>query len=192
MQSKSEQYIDYINENILPRIDYDALRKSYETEDKIYTKGILNLLHQAMLDIYKTDTLQPDYSGDMEDNFVIIPGVVQGIKSGNLCLALLEIDLSSSGEHWATSFLTEYGVIPQAVNRGIKPQLTALMAKRYIPYDYCYTAQIPDDIHTRFSAMPKAVQEVLRTFRNHIIELPPPETEEIPVKEDEDEEDMER
>ena len=50
--SKLEQYIDYINEHILPFIDYEALDRSYQTVEKEYAKGILNLLHTAMLEQY--------------------------------------------------------------------------------------------------------------------------------------------
>lgn len=36
--SKLEQYIDYINANILPFIDYDALDRSYQTAEKEYAR----------------------------------------------------------------------------------------------------------------------------------------------------------
>ncbi len=190
MKTKCEKYIDYINENILPRIDYAELQKSYGTPDKSYAKGVLNLLHSAMKDSYGTAELHPDYSGDMDKNFVVIPGVVQGKKSGNLCLALLEIDLSSSGEHWATDFLTEFGVIPQRADENIRRELTDLMVKRFIPYEYGYTAQIPGDIHVKPYKLPEPIKNVLQTFRNFEADLLPPETK--AQQSEEDEEDMER
>lgn len=186
MKNKSEQYAEYINENILSRIDYDLLQKSYMTKDKAYAKGVLNLLHKAMVDLYRTETLRPNYRHNMDDNFVLIPGVVQAKNSNALCLALLEIDLSSSGEHWGTTFLTEYGVIPQSADDEVDPKLTELMVKRYIPYNHCYTAKIPGDIHTGLTKMPKTMQDVLRTFHEYTAELLPPETEEYPVEEDEE------
>jgi len=88
MKNKCDTFIELINENIMPRIDYEALQQSYGTADKSYAKGILNHLHEAMVKAYGGDTLHPDYDGDMEDNFVVIPGVVQGRKTGNISLAL--------------------------------------------------------------------------------------------------------
>ena len=47
-----ERYIDYINKNILPYIDYNRLQESYGTEDKSYAKMTLYTLHEAARQIY--------------------------------------------------------------------------------------------------------------------------------------------
>lgn len=196
MPSLSDKYIDFINKNILPHIDYKALQKSYQTQDKAYAKGVLNLLHQAMVNCYGSEVLHPNYIGDMEENFVVIPGIVQGRKFRQFCLALLELDLSSSGEHWGTDFLTQYGVIPQRNAENIPHELTKLMTHRFIPYDYAYTATIPDDIHIKHGLLPTELKEILQTFQNYTAELLPqvehqpdayPESEDFPNAEDEDE-----
>ena len=159
-----ERYVDFINENILPFIDYHKLHESYGT-DMVYAKGILNRLHEAMVEVYGNSHLD-DYDGD--EGFVMIPGVVCGKETGKICLALLDLDLSSSGEHWGTSFLVKSGVISQseAYSKDGTDELRAAIAP-YGNYDYCYTADIPGDIHIDSERLPEAIKQVLEDFRNH-------------------------
>ena len=95
-QSKLDSFIDYINAHILPFIDYNELDASYRTAEKAYAKGILNRLHTAMLEQYG-DTRLACGHGDMQEEYAVVPGVVQGKNTGEIALALLGIDLSSSG-----------------------------------------------------------------------------------------------
>jgi len=197
MKNKCDTFIELINETILPRIDFEALQQSYGTEDKNYAKNILNHLHEAMVKAYGGDTLHPEYTGDMEENILVIPGVVQSRKTGQVCLALLEIDLSSSGEHWQTNFLCQYGVIPQD-GGNLSKDLVASVVKPFIPYDYCYTAKIPNDIHIDHNKLPDGIKDMLSTFREHTAELPSPSPSpwdydiNNPQPHDENEDDMER
>ena len=170
MKYKSDVFLDLIYENILPRIDFEALQKSYETADRSYAKGILNHLHAAMVKAYGSDTLYPTY--EVEDNFVVVPGVVQGRKTGKISLALLEIDLSSCGKHLKTHFLSNYGVISQ--ERGRQPgALYKSVVKPLVPYDYCYTAKIPDGIHINYTNLLIGLKDMLNTFHEHTAELSP-------------------
>lgn len=41
-------YVDYINANVLPKIDYERLQADYGTEEKAYAKSVLNALHQGL------------------------------------------------------------------------------------------------------------------------------------------------
>ena len=166
-KSKLEQYVDDINSNILPHIDYERLDASYRT-DMVYAKGVLNRLHEAMAEAYGGEQL---VERDGDEGFVIIPGVVRGRDSGNMCIALLDLDLSSSGEHWGTSYLCKYGVISQtgdnaALGDELKAQMREMNAA-FIPYDYCYTATLVSDIHIRHDALPEELKAVLADFRNH-------------------------
>jgi len=172
-KSKPDLYIDHINSHILPFIDYGVLDKSYST-DMIYAKGILNRLHEAMITIYGSERIG-EHSSD--DGFVVIPGIVRGRESGTLGLALLDLDLSSSGEHWGTSFLCKYGVISQGGNGSasnddavLKSEIKEIV-EAYVPYDYCYTAVIPSDIHVSNSQLPAELKNVLNDFHNHHAEL---------------------
>jgi len=170
MKNKCDVFIDIINENILPKIDYEALQRSYETADKSYAKGILNHLHEAMIKAYGGGSLNADYSKGMEGDFVVVPGVVQGRKKGQICLALLTLDLTSSGEYWDTQFLCKYGVLPQRDGK-LPESIAKPFVESFIPYDYCYTAEIPDDIHVNHDELPDGIKEVLSTFREYTIEL---------------------
>lgn len=164
--NKTEQYVEYINENILPLIDYEKLQASYDT-DMAYAKGILHSLHKAMIAVYGGEGL--DASDGDEDGFVVVPGVLRGKDSGRLCLALFDLDLSSSGEHWGTAFLCEHGVVSQ---NEIKDNPAAKATFKAIgPYDYCYTASIPGDIHVNKSRLPEDMKAVLKDFRNHSVDL---------------------
>lgn len=172
-KSKTDQYIDHLNSHILPFIDYSELQTSYDT-DMVYAKGILNRLHDAMISIYGGEQLG---RMDEDDGFVVIPGVVRGRESGNVCLALLELDISSSGEHWGTSYLCKYGVIAQGgidkVSNNdsvLKSEIKEINAA-YLPYDYGYTAIIPGDIHIDTDMMPYGIKTVLDDFRNYRSEL---------------------
>ena len=172
-KNKPAQYAEYINSHILPFINYSKLQESYTT-DMEYAKGVLNRLHEAMISVYGSDTLTYDVS---YEGFVIIPGVVRGRDNGNLCLALLEIDISSSGEHWGTNFLCKYGVIEQGFDEkdaNISSELAAEIRKfisAFIPYDYCYTATIPRDFHVDNMLMPKPFTDILGDFQNHKVVL---------------------
>jgi hypothetical protein len=175
-QSKTERYIEQLNAHILPLIDYSELQNSYET-DMEYAKGVLNRLHEAMVEVYGSETLNEENVD--EDGFVVVPGVVRGMESEKICLALLELDLSSSGEHWGTNYLCKYGVVSQS---GELPELKARVAdgqkhvtltmnNAFVPYEYGYTAKILGDIHVRKSALPKEIQDILNDFQNHSAEL---------------------
>jgi hypothetical protein len=168
-KSKTDQYVDYINSHILPFIDYYELQASYDT-DMAYAKGILNRLHEAMITVYGGERLD---EGGGDEGFVVIPGVARGRDSGKICVALLDLDLSSSGEHWGTSFLCKYGVIAQdgivrvSNNDAVLKSEIAEVVSTYLPYDYCYTASIPDDIHIDKSRLPEEIKAALKDFRNH-------------------------
>lgn len=54
----------------------------------------MNALHTAAVEAYGTNYLED--GGDLD--YVMLPGIIQSRVTGNLCIALLEIDLMSSGE----------------------------------------------------------------------------------------------
>ena len=92
---KMNFYVDYINRNVLNRINYARLQEDYQTEEKAYAKSVLDALHQGVLEVYGTETFDRD---TLEEGFVLLPGVLQSREKSNVCIALLELDLSSSGE----------------------------------------------------------------------------------------------
>jgi hypothetical protein len=154
------KYIEYINENILKLIDYDKLYESYKG-DMVYAKGVLHSLHKAMIEIYGSETFTKD-DGD-DEGFVLVPGVLCGMNSGEICLALFSLDLTSRGELWGTYFLCEAGPVSQ----DSKTETGEAVRNRYIPYAYYYTADIPFDIHVKYCAEVPEIKAILADFRNY-------------------------
>lgn len=162
MENKIDYYVDYINENILATISYDTLQESYETDEKVYMKEILNALHKSAVDIYGTEYF--DRLG--EDEYVLLPGIVRGRDTGNICIAMLGIDLMSSGEHCETIFLTKYG--PQAsFEKEREKEITDFIHNTYGIYDYTYTLGIENDIHIDFEKLHPDMTEILNTFGDY-------------------------
>ena len=85
---------------------------------------------------------------------------------------MLDLDLSSSGEHWGTSFLCKYGVIAQNGDRS-NPEVKEICSA-IGSYDYCYTATIPDDIHVDNESLPAELAAVLKDFRKYKSEISRP------------------
>jgi hypothetical protein len=161
-KNKTDRYVNRINSEILPNIDYGLLQKSYDA-DLDYAKGVLNRLYKAMVEVYGSERL---CENDGDEGFVVVPGVIRGRNSGKLCLALLDLDLSSSGEHWGTALLSQYGIVKQR-DFGSGSAGEQQYFKDFLPYDYCYTADIPDDIHFRADNLPRELKAVLKDFREH-------------------------
>jgi len=160
LSSKCDEYTDYLVVNILPEIDYKRLDESYGT-DMVYAKSVLNRLHTAMIEVYGSESLS-EADGD-DEGYVLVPGVLRGINSGKICLALFLLDLSSGGELWGTTFLCAAGVVSQLdePDAEIKKMTHAL----YIPYAYCYTADIPCAFHVKKDTLPDELKNILKDFR---------------------------
>lgn len=154
-----EKYIAHLNHNILPHINYEALQHSYETEDKAYAKTILYVLNRAAIRYYGSDTLE--CHGELD--YAVLPGLIQSKDTGRICLALLGIDLDSSGEHCGTAFLTRYGVVSQGHIE--EQEIRDFMKEMYSGgYDYAYTFTVDGDIHIENADIPPAIKDFLATY----------------------------
>ena len=159
---KMNLYVDYINKNVLPKINYDRLQADYGTEEKAYAKSVLNALHKGVGEVYGTEVFGRETAG----GYVLLPGVVQSKATRNLCVALLELDLQSSGEHCGTDFLIRYGCINQ-FEEEMPGNVRQFLHEQYGSYDYCYTAVLTDDIHVDKSRLPQAMKEMLDDFKGY-------------------------
>lgn len=159
--SKMNLYVDYINEHVLTRIDYARLQKDYETEEKAYAKGVLNALHKGVLEIYGTETFDQN---TVKEGFVLLPGVLQSREKGNLCIALLELDLLSSGEHWGTDYLIKYGCIHSEGER-LPDSVQQFIQDTYGAYDYICTAVLGNDIHVQKDSLTHDMKQMLKDFK---------------------------
>jgi len=153
-ETKVNAYIEHINRHILPHADFGRLNASYSSQDKEYAKQMLASLHQAFAKVYGGTYADEHTCGES----IMAPAVIKARNSGELCVGLVTLDLTSSGEHWGTDFFTEYGVIPDdEIDRDVlRPRID-----RFIPYDYWYTVQIERDIHVDFDKVSQDVAELL-------------------------------
>lgn len=159
---KMNLYVDYINKNVLPKINYDRLQADYGTEEKAYAKSVLNALHKGVSEVYGTEAFGRETAG----GYVLLPGVVQSQSTGNVCVVLLELDLQSSGEHCGTDFLIRYGCVNQ-FEEEMPGKVRKFLHDQYGAYDYGYTAVLTDDIHVDKSKLPQAMKEVLDNFKEY-------------------------
>lgn len=160
---QARKYNDYIERNILSRIDYQKLFDSYHTEDMGYAKGIFNLLHQAMINIYGSEFIS---EGDSCES-ILIPGVASG--NGEICLVLLVLDLA--GTIRRVDFLTEYGcctdyedMLPEEKERYKE------VAQRYTPYMCGYTVSLPED-NFNMNEISDKIKELLISFQGYKVRL---------------------
>ena len=151
LEEKSEKlnarFYDALNKDILPLVDWDVLGSAYEKRDMSYIKDILQKMHDAFVQIYGTDMLTRDMG------FVSVPGILRGGNS-TICLALLDIDTMSSGEHWGTTYLTPNGIYQP--EQKCHP-LAEKYAREMTPYDYWYTMGFLTDHHVDFDNCPKDI-----------------------------------
>jgi hypothetical protein len=154
MKEPIEQFISKLNRGILPKIDYGRLEKSCADGADEYAKEILGTLHKAFVDVYGSN-----YADESTGDMVMAPAVIRARESGKLCIGLVTLDVTSSGEHWETSFLTRFGVLDQG-DEQLTPKEKEYI-KEMIPYDYWYTIALPRDFHVDFGSAPKEVKELL-------------------------------
>lgn len=117
----------------------------------------LKQMHGIFVDVYGEEPLSRD-----DYNFVDMPAVIRG-QNGKMCLGIVCLDLSSSGEHWGTTFFTPYGIIEQG------NQMSAVEQKfirQFSPYSYWYSPEIEGDIHVDFDETPDDVAGILGSCRN--------------------------
>ena len=105
-EKKEQEFIDRINE-ILGKTDFLLLNTSCNTENTSYAAETLLAMHQAFEEVYGEGYVDESYG------MIMVPAVVRGRESGIQALALVTLDLESSGEHWGTTFLTPGGPLVQ-------------------------------------------------------------------------------
>jgi len=155
-----DKYINDLNKKILGEIDYEKLQQSYQTKEMEYAKTVLKQMHDTFVKVYGTDYLEK-----YDHEFVAVPAIIKGSNTGEICIGLVELDLQSSGEHWGTIFLTEYGVARQGDEDNPK-ESSDFISQKYMSYDYWYTVQIEGDIHIDIDEMPEDVAPIYEFCQN--------------------------
>ena len=149
-----DQFIEKLNA-YLPKLDYESLDASCNSQDQTYAKEVLGKLHSFIMESYGTDTLC-----DRELEMVDLPAVIRNKENGRMHIGIVMVDLSSSGEHWGTSVLSPYGII-SAHGNDLTPTERKYLKEEVGSYDYWYTAHLPGDIHVQFDRLPAQVQTLL-------------------------------
>ena len=154
--SLRRRFLNAVN-SILEELDFEELDRSCNGKDPSYAQEILQQMHQAFLNIYRTDCLT-----DQSLTLVELPAVIRGKRTGEVTLGLVTLDMTASGGRWNTVFITPVGVLSQNKEKMSRIQRTYLLEK-FMPYDYWYTPEIPGDIHVNFESIPHKVETLLRS-----------------------------
>ena len=160
-EKKEQEFIDKINE-ILDKTDFLLLNTSCNTENTSDAAEKLLAMHQAFEEVYGEGYVDESYG------MIMVPAVVRGRESGIQALALVTLDLESSGEHWGTTFLTPGGPLVQGHAELTEEQKRAIR-EYYIPYDYWYTPLVERDHHVNFTDMPETVADIRRLVDESLV-----------------------
>ncbi|HCA30072.1 MAG TPA: hypothetical protein DEP23_11140 [Ruminococcaceae bacterium] len=148
-----QDFTEYLNREVLSSVDWAKLGKIK------YIKELLKQITDKFCEIYDANELEYD----ME--FVLVPALIRVCESGDLYAGIVQLDLTSSGEHYGTDFFTRYGVM------NIDNEQLTEKELRYVrslhPYDYFPTVQYPDDIHVDWSRCPKEVWDIIDYCRGN-------------------------
>lgn len=105
-EKKCREFLGKVNE-ILKETDFYRLNVSCNGGDTAYAAEKLLAMHQAFETVYGEGYVDEAYG------MVMMPAVVCGRDSGIRTLALVTLDLESSGEHFGTIFMTPGGLLEQ-------------------------------------------------------------------------------
>lgn len=141
-------------QEILDRTDLGRLYESCNGRDKSYAQGTLFKLHQEFAKVYGNGSV------DFKVDFVMMPAILRGRKTGKMALGFVNLDMESQGEHWGSIFLTDRGVINAVGN--LSPEVRDYLCGNFVPYDYWYTPLAEHDCHVDFASMPEEVMEIWR------------------------------
>jgi hypothetical protein len=131
--SKINQYIDFINEELNNGIDVAML----ETEDVI-DKLKLKLV-ELFKKVYETDSISWS-DCDEDDGFALVPALIETYEKKQY-IALIDVSVQDSGEHYDTIFFTHKGLIHQE-------ELKENGILDVVPYRYKPLIEILGDIHS--------------------------------------------
>lgn len=152
-----DRYYDCVLD-ILQEVDYARLDDSCNGNSPEYAIEVLFRLHEAFQEFYGCGVLHMyDYE------YVLVPAVIRGIETGHIGLALLTLDLTSSGEHCGTVFLTPAGIVDDGSSD--YPAKEHIIKKLYMPYQYWYAPAIDGDIHFDSENIP---EDISLFFNNSI------------------------
>ena len=153
---RDEIFINNINLR-LGEVDFKKVVESYKTPEFAEAKDLLKMMHEEFCEAFGTNDVDELIEGD--DVFIHLPAVMRSRETGELCVGLVYVDTSSSGEHWGTAFAFSNGFIDQNEENKKNPMVEE--RKVFGIYDYWYTPDYDGDIHTNRDYAPDEVKAIL-------------------------------
>lgn len=157
-------------QGIIENMDFHLLSISCNSDGTAYAAEKLLAMHQAFEEVYGEGYVDESYG------YVLMPAVVRGRRLGVNALALVSLDLESSGEHRGTTFFTPGGPLIQGDDKLTEEQ-KYFIQECYIPFDYWYTPLVERDHHVNFDSMPESVVAIRRLVTEHLASQQEPELE---------------
>ena len=151
---RDEIFINNINLR-LGEVDFKKVVESYKTPEFAEAKELLKMMHEEFCEAFGTNDVDELIEGD--DVFIHLPAVMRSRETGELCVGLVYVDTSSSGEHWGTAFAFSKGFIDQ----NDKNSSMVEERKAFGVYDYWYTPDYDGDIHSNRDYAPDEVKSIL-------------------------------
>lgn len=142
-----DDFISFLSNEVLADCDFNSLT------DTSYVTDILRKMTKGFCRIYNSDEITYDM------DYVLVPAVIKPENESRLYAGIVQLDVTSSGEHYGTDFLTEFGVIGQSNERPLAVHRKFL--RSVIPYEYYPTVPYPGDIHVDWSKCPSEVMEII-------------------------------
>lgn len=96
-EKKESEFLQKINQ-LMKSVNFTLLNMSCNGKGTVYAAEKLLAMHQAFEKVYGEGYVDESYG------MVLMPAVVRGRKSGIHALALVSLDLESSGEHWGEPY----------------------------------------------------------------------------------------
>ena len=153
---KDEIYINNINMRI-NEFDFEKVAKSYKSPDHTEAKQLLKILHEEFCESFGTNSVDDLLDGD--DVFIHIPVVMKSHNTGEICVGLVYVDTESSGELYAAQFALSDGFVSLDNNDKTNPMVQEQM--RFGSFDYWFTVDYYDDIHSKQGQVPEEIKEIL-------------------------------
>jgi hypothetical protein len=150
-----ETFMSRLNQDVLKDINFAKLDESYKSEDKTYAKNILRQMHDTFTAVYGKESIGYDVP------WVYAPAVIVSEKQGTI-LGLVQLDPTSSGEHWGTTFITPLGIVSDNDEEMGLKQLE--YCNSIVPYDYYYTINMDCDHHVDWDNCPQEIKEMIKSI----------------------------
>lgn len=163
---KKEVFINNINMR-LDEFNFEKIVESYKTPEFTEAKELLKMMHQEFYDTFGTGSIDDLLDG--EDLFFPIPVVMKSKKTGEYCVGLVHVDITSAGELYGVDFAFDNGIVSQDDYDKSNPMVEK--KNEFGNFDYWFVADYQDDIHSTKGPVPEDVQRILNYAKNITVQV---------------------